>query len=103
MTAPLYDVKARFSEYVTMAEEGEVIEITKHGNATTVMISIKTYNDLNSDYKRRNRPSFMDQVRKWREETGGLTQDEAEEYADLVERLVQEDKKVFDTGVNAWD
>ena len=27
MTAPLYDVKARLSEYVTMAENGEVVEI----------------------------------------------------------------------------
>lgn len=100
MTAPLYDVKARFSEYVTMAEEGEVIEITKHGNATTVMISIKTYNELNSDYKRRNRPSFMEQVRKWREENADILDNE---YADTVERLVQEDKKIFDTGVNAWE
>lgn len=100
MTAPLYDVKARFSEYVTMAEKGEVIEITKHGNATTVMISIKTYNDLNSDYHRRNRPSFMEQVRKWRAENKDILDNE---YADTVERLVQEDKKIFDTGVNAWD
>ena len=100
MTAPLYDVKARFSEYVTMAEEGEVIEITKHGNATTVMISIKTYNELNSDYKRRNRPSFMEQVRKWREENADILDNE---YADTVERLVLEDKKIFDTGVNAWE
>ena len=27
MTAPLFDIKAKFSEYVTMAENGDVVEI----------------------------------------------------------------------------
>ena len=33
MTVPLFDVKAKLCEYVTLAENGDVIEITKHGNA----------------------------------------------------------------------
>ena len=46
MTTPLFNVKARFSEYVTLAEKGDVIEITKHGKTTAVIIGIKEYRDL---------------------------------------------------------
>lgn len=41
MTAPLYDVKARLSEYITYAENGEIVEITKHGTVSAVIISKK--------------------------------------------------------------
>ena len=40
MTAPLFDIKAKFSEYVTFAENGNVIEITKHGKTSAVIIGI---------------------------------------------------------------
>ncbi|MCQ2597820.1 MAG: type II toxin-antitoxin system prevent-host-death family antitoxin, partial [Treponema sp.] len=63
MTAPLYDIKARFSEYVTMAENGEVVEITKHGTTTAVIISLKMFNELNDEYQEMHRPSFVDEVR----------------------------------------
>ncbi|MBS7261367.1 MAG: type II toxin-antitoxin system prevent-host-death family antitoxin [Treponema sp.] len=80
MTAPLYDIKARFSEYVTMAENGEVVEITKHGTTTAVIISLKMFNELNDEYQEMHRPSFVDEIRKWKARTGGLTQEEAEEF-----------------------
>ncbi|MCQ2588114.1 MAG: type II toxin-antitoxin system prevent-host-death family antitoxin [Treponema sp.] len=100
MTVPLYDVKAHLSEYVTYAENGEVVEITKHGVATTVMISLKMFNDLYYENQIRNRPSFIEAVQKWREENFEYLDDE---YADTVERLVQEDKKIIDERGNPWN
>ncbi len=85
MTAPLYDIKAKFSEYVTMAENGEVVEITKHGTTTAVIISLKMFNELNNEYQELHKPSFVEQVRKWRQQTGGLTQEEAEEFIKACE------------------
>lgn len=104
MTAPLYDVKARFSEYVTMAEEGEVVEITKHGNATTVLISIKIFNELNENESIKRQPSFMERVKKWREETGGLSQEEAEDFCNLIEKLKHEEDAISSNREeNPWD
>ena len=107
MTAPLYDIKAKFSEYVTMAEQGEVVEITKHGVATSVIISIKLYNQMKEEYEELHRPSFIDSVRKWRAECGCLTQEEADEYCNTLDRLREEqrkeDMKNFFSGVNPWD
>ena len=97
MTAALYDVKARFSEYVTMAEQGEVIKITKHGVATTVLLSLKLYEELCETHRNNHKPSFMDQVKKWRLENADYLDNE---YADTVEKLVQEDKKHTDSGIN---
>ena len=56
MTAPLFDIKAKLSEYVTIAENGEVIEITKHGKTSAVIIGIDEYNQLRKNY----RPSFIE-------------------------------------------
>ena len=82
MTAALFDVKAKFSEYVTMAEKGEVVEITKHGKTSAVIISIQEYNRLKKDV----RPGFIDQLNNWRRRTGGLT---AEEYSDFENAVVR--------------
>ena len=73
MTAPLFDVKAKFSEYVTRAENGEVIEITKHGAATAVIISLKEYESLKNE---RSAVSFMDKVYQWRQRAGKIFDDE---------------------------
>lgn len=100
MTAALYDVKAHLSEYITYAENGELVEITKHGVVTTVLISLKMYEEMKADYERRNRPSFMEAIQKWRNENFEYLDDE---YADTVERLVQEDKKIIDERGNPWN
>lgn len=104
MTAPLYDVKARFSEYVTMAENGEVVEITKHGVATSVIISVKLYNQLKDEYEENHRPSFMEMVRKWRAECGDVLDDELCQLIEQSRREgLEEVKKEFESGVNPWD
>ena len=82
MTAPLFDIKSKFSEYVTLAENGEVVEITKHGKTTAVILGLKEYSELKKNY----RPSFIDKVNEWKHKTGGLTQTEYNEYQNMLRR-----------------
>ena len=82
MTAPLFDIKSKFSEYVTLAENGDVVEITKHGKTTAVIIGLKEYSELKKNY----RPSFIDKVNEWKHKTGGLTQTEYNEYQNMLRR-----------------
>ena len=82
MTVPLFDVKAKLSEYVTMAENGEVIEITKYGKTSAVIVSLKEYEELKKNW----RPSFAEQLNRWRQETGGLTQEEYDAFEDSIKR-----------------
>lgn len=82
MTAPLFDIKSKFSEYVTLAENGDVVEITKHGKTTAVIIGLKEYSELKKNY----RPSFIDKVNEWKYKTGGLTQTEYNEYQNMLRR-----------------
>ena len=46
MQAPLFDVKNKLSEYVRRAEDGETVELTKHGETTAVLIGVKEYRGL---------------------------------------------------------
>ena len=82
MTTPLFDAKSHFSEYVTMAENGDVVEITKHGKTTAVIIGMKEYNELKNNY----RPSFIDKVNEWKRKTGGLTENEFNEFQKSLTR-----------------
>ena len=82
MTAPLFDIKSRFSEYVTMAENGEVVEITKYGKTTAVIISIDDYKKLKENY----RPSFVEKLNEWRKKTGGLTEEEYTDFSNALNR-----------------
>ena len=82
MTTPLFDAKAHFSEYVILAENGETVEITKHGKTTAVIIGLKEYEELKSNY----RPSFIDKVNEWKRKTGGLTQKEYSEFEQNLSR-----------------
>ena len=90
MTAPLFDIKARFSEYVTMAENGDVVEITKSGKTTAVIIGIKEYACLKQNY----RPSFVDKLNEWKRKTGGLTQQEYNNF----EATLARNKEVYSRG-----
>jgi len=82
MTVPLFDVKAKLSEYVTMAENGEVIEITKYGKTSAVIVSLKEYEELKKNW----RPSFIEQLDNWKKKTGGLTPEEYSEFEDVLKR-----------------
>ena len=82
MTTPLFDAKAHFSEYVIMAENGETVEITKHGKTTAVIIGLKEFQELKQNY----RPSFLDKVNEWKRKTGGLTQEEYSEFEKALTR-----------------
>jgi prevent-host-death family protein len=82
MTAPLFNIKARLSEYVTAAENGNVVEITKHGRCTAVILSIDEYNHLKQNF----RPSFIEKLNEWKQKTGGLTNDEFNEFETALSR-----------------
>ena len=82
MTTPLFDAKAHFSEYVIMAENGDTVEITKHGKTTAVIIGLKEYEELKQNY----RPSFVDKVNEWKRKTGGLTPEEYEDFSNTLAR-----------------
>ena len=82
MTTPLFDAKAHFSEYVIMAENGDTVEITKHGKTTAVIIGLKEYEELKQNY----RPSFVDKVNEWKRKTGGLTPEEYNEFSNTLAR-----------------
>lgn len=87
MTVPLFDVKAKLSEYVTLAEQGEIVEITKYGKTAAVIVSLKEYKELKKNYH----PSFIDQLTRWKQETGGLTKAEYIEF----ERAVRRNKEKY--------
>ena len=82
MTTPLFNAKAHLSEYVIMAENGDIVEITKHGKTTAVIIGVKEYNDLKKNY----RPSFIDKINEWKQKTGGLSQEEFNEFTSCLSR-----------------
>lgn len=82
MTAPLFDVKAKLSEYVSIVENGNVVEITKHGKTCAVIISVDEYSQL----KNNCRVSFIEQVNKWKQKTGGLNQSEYERFEEKLAR-----------------
>ena len=83
MTAPLFEIKARFSEYITRAENGETVEITKHGKTSAVIIGIDEYTNLKNSYL----PSFIENIKKWKHKTGGLSE---EEFSDFANRLTRD-------------
>lgn len=82
MTVSLSDVKAKFCKYVSLVENGGVIEITKHGKAVAVIISPAEYKRLNAGYH----PTFIDNLNRWRCETGGLTEDEYNSFEQNILR-----------------
>ena len=87
MTAPLFDIKAKLSEYVTIAENGEVIEITKHGKTSAVIIGIDEYNQLKKNY----RPSIIEQVNTWKQKTGIFDQSDYEAF----EKALKRNKEIY--------
>ena len=82
MTTPIFYAKAHFSEYVIMAENGETVEITKHGKTTAVIIGLNEYEEHKDNY----RPSFIDKVNEWKRKTGGLSQEEYSEFTQALSR-----------------
>ncbi len=83
MTAALYEVKNKLSEYVKIAEEGEPVEICKHGQPSVVMVSIRDYNSPKTPSE-----SIFDKfhnrwLAKW---GGGLDDDDFNEVWKVIER-----------------
>lgn len=62
----LSEVKDRFSEYLRLAEEEEII-VTRHGKAAGVLIGFATEDDW-FDYRLENDPRFLARVAAARKE-----------------------------------
>lgn len=97
MTAALFDVKARFSEYVTYAEEGEIIEITKHGKVSVVMLSKKNFDENYTKPVAKKNP--VEEWRKWRaslsEEDKKILAEAGEEFCRILEENRKRDRLDF--------
>ena len=83
MTAALYEVKNKLSEYVKIAEEGEPVEICKHGQPSVVMVSIRDYNSPKAPPE-----SIFDKFHnRWLAKWGGeLDDDDFNEVWKVIER-----------------
>lgn len=81
MTAPLFDVKARFSEYVAMAENGEIVAVTKHGKTSVLLISQETLDQLTDGTEK-----FSDHYKKWLKDYG-------EEMDDSFAEILEDSRK----------
>lgn len=81
MTAPLFDVKARFSEYVAMAEDGEIVAVTKHGKTSVLLISQETLDQLTDGTEK-----FSDHYKKWLKDCG-------EEMDDSFAEILEDSRK----------
>lgn len=49
---PLFEVKNKLSFYVNLAEQGEPIEITRHGKTSAVIVSAETQENQINTYKK---------------------------------------------------
>ena len=93
MNAALYDVKNKLSEYVKIAEEGEPVEITKHGQPSVIMVRIQDYSPVNTIPPSR----FMQVHKKWL--NSRRTKENFEDVWDYLER----ERKIIDSEKpNPW-
>ena len=92
--AAIATLKNHLPELVRKAEQGEDIQITRHGKPVAVMVSLEKYKRLVSAS-----PNLANVFQQWRERhphTAGFTQDEE----DAIYKRTRE--PFAETG-NAWD
>lgn len=68
MQEQLFKIKNELSEYVKQAEKGNVVEITKYGRTSAVIIGIDQYNELNTS----GTNNFKKLYTEWKNETEGV-------------------------------
>lgn len=78
MQEQLFRIKNELSEYVKQAENGNVVEITKYGRTSAVIIGIDQYNELNTA----GANTFRKLFNEWKND-GGLPQSNEFPYDDL--------------------
>ena len=67
----IYDARNNFSALVKLAEEGEVVELTRYDKPVAVIISYEKYGQTNN-----NQPSLLDKLDELKKE-----------YADVIDDL----------------
>ena len=69
MQEQLFKIKNELSEYVKQAEKGNVVEITKYGRTSAVIIGIDQYNELNSS----GMNNFKKLFTEWKKNSDGIS------------------------------
>ncbi len=76
MTAPLYEVKSKFSEFVNMVQDGETLCITRHGKVVAVMISSDEY-----EQKTPQKKTFLEAFIDWKNSCDPDLEDDYDPWA----------------------
>lgn len=66
MTAQLFEVKNKFSEFVALAHSGEVVEVCKYGKPMVVIVNSEDYAKSNNTRAK----IFRKRLEMWRKEFG---------------------------------
>lgn len=86
MTAvPIYDVKNRLPYFIHLAENGETIQITRHGKPVARIISEK---EVEQEQKTEGQ-IFMEKLLEWRERASDWLTDEAIDEVFNIPRTIE--------------
>lgn len=89
MTAPLYEVKRKFSRYVKLAEQGETIYVTKYGKPVVIVVSQETFEE-----QEEKKPSFMEAYMNWRKNCEDLSDETP--WDNIRSKEIYKEKNIWD-------
>lgn len=69
--ASIYEARNNLSSLVKLAEEGEVVELTRYDKPVAVIMSYEDYEE-----KRKNLPSLLDKLSVLKKQYAGVVDDE---------------------------
>lgn len=75
MTAQLFEVKNKFSEFVALAHSGEIVEVCRYGKPMVVIVDSETY-AKSTDTRATTFRKRLDMWRKEFDAKDGLTDDD---------------------------
>lgn len=97
MTAPLYDVKNKFSEYVSLAQNGQVIEVQKYGKPAVVILDAEEY------YKSKSQKSnTLGSISDWRQKWEKVLAEEGDAGMDVFWDSLSKGRKTRSTRQNPF-
>lgn len=86
MQAPLFEVKNKLSDFINQTQNGDVVEVTKHGESAAVILSIDSYRTLT-----KNNVSFNSLYTAWKNEFSDSSDTRAEFPYDTIRSNERED------------
>lgn len=82
---PLFEVKNKLSYYVNLAEQGERIEITRHGKTSALLVSVDSQEEKNQSYT--NTPFYLAYLNfRKKMDLEGFTEEEWKETFEIERR-----------------